>query len=144
MIRHNIQSGRRNTPHGFTLIEMMIVVAIISIISMIAYPAYQDHIVKSYRASAKACVMEHAQFMERYYTTNLRYTGAAPSLACTTESKLNTRYQIALSNLGAATYSITATPIGSQLTLDTQCGMLSVDQAGTRAISGVGTLSSCW
>ena len=56
---------------GFTLIELMVVVAIIAILAAIAYPSYTNHVVKTRRAAATACVMEAAHFMERYYTTNL-------------------------------------------------------------------------
>jgi type IV pilus assembly protein PilE len=60
---------------GFTLIEMMITVAIIGILASIAYPAYQDYVRRAARADAKAVLMETAQFMERHFTTNNAYTG---------------------------------------------------------------------
>ena len=61
---------------GFTLIELLIVIAIIGILAVIAVSTYQDQIVKSRRAAAAACLQEGAQFMERYYTTNLTYANA--------------------------------------------------------------------
>ena len=58
---------------GFTLMELMIVVAIIGILAGIAYPTYQDSVRKSRRADAEAVLLELAQWMERFYTENNRY-----------------------------------------------------------------------
>lgn len=58
---------------GFTLIEILIVVAIVAILAAIAYPSYQDSVRKSRRADARAVLLEAAQFMERFYTENFRY-----------------------------------------------------------------------
>ena len=62
---------RGSVQQGFTLIELMIVVAIIAIIAAIAYPSYINSVVKTKRAAAEGCVSEYANYMERYYTTNL-------------------------------------------------------------------------
>jgi type IV pilus assembly protein PilE len=139
-----MKSSSRNA--GFTLVELMIVVLIIAIIASIAIPSYSRYVVRSYRAAARACMMEYSQFMERSYTTNLTYVAGAPAapLGCATESDLGNRYTMAVGGIAARTYSITATPIGSQLTRDAQCGVLTLDQAGVRGEGGTGTVADCW
>jgi type IV pilus assembly protein PilE len=126
---------------GFTLIEMMIVVAIIAVLAAIALPSYQDYVMRSNRAAATACLMEQVQFMERYYTTNLGYLGAAlPAGGCMTD--LAARYAFALVPT-ATTFTLTATPTTAQK--DTKCGTLSINQAGVKTKTVTATsLSECW
>lgn len=125
---------------GFTLIEVMIVVAIIAILASVALPNYQQHILASNRAAGKACMSEFAQAYERRYTTNMSYAGAAIALGCTAESGLDDRYTIAAAHT-ATTYTVTATPIGAQLK-DTDCGALTLNQSGAKTASGSST--KCW
>ena len=125
---------------GLTLIEIMVVVAIIGILASIALSMYQDNILKSRRRTAQSCLAEQAQFMERYYTTNttvtnnisnsLSYTGATlPTSACVTD--LASYYSISLTTQQAQAFTLTATATGSQ-TGDTECTNLTLDQSATR------------
>jgi len=142
---------------GFTLIEVMIVVAIIAILAMIAYPSYVAYITKSNRKAAEACLSTFANYMERYYTTNLRYdqdTAATPvanalptastDCATTQQTGSNYSYSFVSGSPTASAYTIQATPLNVQLTRDTLCGTLTLNQAGTRTSSGSGQLSQCW
>lgn len=117
---------------GFTLIELMITVAIIAIIAAIAYPSYQESVKRTRRAVAKADLMELANFMERKFTENNTYASVAlPSLG--TE-----HYTVSFSSEQptATTYVIQAAPTGVQAS--DSCGTLTISNTGAT------TPSSCW
>lgn len=144
--------GRALRTAGFTLIEVMIVVAIVGILAGVAYPSYVEHVVKSRRATAAACLHDHAQFMERFNALNLRYDRdaagnavALPALTCAGDlNSGHTHYSFTLTNVAATTYTINAVPQGSQASKDVKCGTLSLNQAGVRAHSGSGSDRDCW
>lgn len=152
---------------GFTLIELMIVVAIIAIIAAIAYPSYINSVVKTKRAAAEGCLSEYANYMERFYTANLRYdqdtAGAAnpvvgtpvpvpQELDCGTPANSGADYSFSIiapppaAGNPTSTYTVTATPTGAQAGRDTKCGALSVNQTGTRtdATGTPGGSPDCW
>jgi type IV pilus assembly protein PilE len=144
---------RRST--GFTLVELMIVVAIIAVLAAIALPTYTSYITKTRRAAAKGCLSEYANYMERYYTTNLRYDqdtqstpvpNALPTFDCagTQQTGNYYKYDFPTGAASVSTYVIEAVPQSTQATKDTLCGTLKLDQAGTRKITGTGTVAQCW
>ena len=146
---------------GFTLIEVMIVVAIIGILAAVAYPSYQDYTLRAGRADGKAKLMEILQAQERFYSQNQRYIAALngnPSAAPPTGLGYATnpvisdegRYSIAAAACGAGAGQtiascviLTATPIGAQAN-DAACGNLTLNSRGERGRSGNGDLDACW
>jgi type IV pilus assembly protein PilE len=147
--RRSSRPSHRRTAAGFTLVELIIVVLIIAVLAAIAYPAYQDSVVKTRRGAAKSCLLESEMFMQRFYTTNLRYdqTLAAVAVvlpACTAGADVTNHYTVTLGGLAARTYTLTATPQGLQATKDTDCGTLSINQLGTKTKTGTQTLDYCW
>lgn len=128
--------GRRRLK-GFTLLELMIVVAIVAILAAIALSSYGFANVKARRGAAKGCLEQSAQYMERYYTTNFTYVGAkGPADVC--DAEVLKYYDFPAPTLAATTYILTAQPTSNQD--DSVCGTLTLDQVGTKTPSTEG----CW
>lgn len=124
---------------GFTLIEVMVVIAILGIISAIAYPNYTEYVRRSYRSEAQTGLLQAAQWMERAATA----TGTYPLTAKFPDNLKSVpadRYNISLVSNGS-TYTLTATAKGSQSS--DKCGDFTLTHHGTRGNSK-GTTSDCW
>ncbi|MEI7465715.1 MAG: type IV pilin protein [Burkholderiales bacterium] len=136
---------------GFTLIELMVAVAIVGILGALAYPAYADQVVRTRRAAATGCLMELAQFMERSYANNLRYDQNAggvattlPAVSCLNDLSGSYSFAFATSQPTARTFTIQATPAGTQAARDAKCGTLSINQANSKGRSGTAAVAECW
>ncbi|MCS6787332.1 MAG: type IV pilin protein [Thiobacillaceae bacterium] len=134
---------------GFTLLELLVAVAIVAILSTVAIVSYQEHIRRSARAEAKAVLLEAAAFMERFYTANGRYTTdaagtTAPALTGLTQSPKEgqARYTISFQAIAAQSYVLRAQPTGTHS--DPDCGTLTLTHTGVRGATGPKGTTECW
>ena len=119
---------------GFTLIELMIVVAVIGILATIAYPSYQDYIRKARRIDAQGVMLDIQLQQEKYRVNHVSY-GSLTDLG----SFLSDYYTFAISGNTASAYTITATAkSGTSQASDTGCTSMTVNQASAK------TPDSCW
>lgn len=137
---------------GFTLIELMITVAVIGILAAVAYPSYTQYIVRANRSAAQSFISglanKQAQYLldARQYATTMTLLGYPDAASIPTEVSKN--YAITIDPIDNSatppTYTIKATPTATQLTRDAACGTLTINQAGTKGITGTGTVAGCW
>jgi type IV pilus assembly protein PilE len=139
--------------NGFTLIELMVTVAIIGILAGIAYPGYQDSVMKSRRADAKGALLGLANAMERHFTVKNTYLGAgttdgntgSPTIFSTTSpvDGGTPYYNLTIDDtVTASSYTLKAEPIGAQA--KDKCGTLSLTQTGARGVSTALAVTDCW
>jgi type IV pilus assembly protein PilE len=132
-------NAKNTAERGFTLIELMITVAIIGILVAIGLPSYNSAMRKSHRSEAQAALMDIASRQQQMLVDTRRYVATVAELNTTVPTKVSARYTVAIT-LGAGvkpTFTATATPTGDQAK-DTSCAPLSIDQNGTKLPA------NCW
>ena len=141
---------------GFTLIELMIAVAIMGILATIAYPSYTSYVIKAKRSDAKAALLQVQLAEEKYRANCLQYaTAIGTAMSCVTggnhtligsTTSPDSYYTIAITAGTATTYTVTAAPLPPFT--DATCGIFAVNQAGKTTSSSVQTtpakVTECW
>lgn len=163
----NRVSRLRAPARGFTLLEILIVVALVAVLAVVAVPSYTQYLVRGQRSAAKAALLQAADMLERAYTSNGCYnyanpadcqsqSGTATSLGAYANAPTDTtRYTYAIApTLNAQSFSLTATPCGAGASCpagsnssftDPDCGALTITNAGARTITGTTlTAEQCW
>ncbi len=139
-IRQRAQAAR-----GFTLIELMITVAIVAILVAIAYPSYVQYIVRSNRSAAESFMQEVAAAQERFLLDNRAYAPDLTTLqyASNVPANVAANYTFLLTASSVPpSYQLVASPQNSQQANDTACGQLTLTNTGSKTASG--SASNCW
>jgi type IV pilus assembly protein PilE len=129
-----------NQKQGFSLIELMITIAIVGILASIAYPLYTGYLNKSHRAQAQQNLLLLSQKMELFHARHHNYTNATLQSIAPPDVLNNRYYRYAITELTTTSYLLAATPINT----DKKCGILTLDQLGENGRSGSAPLQECW
>ena len=138
---------------GVTLIELMIVLVILAVIAGYAYPAYMGYVVDTKRTAATSVLLQVADRQQQFFMDNKRFTNDLTNLGFAANPLVigddgqpaagsDSTYSVALSNITATTYTITAAPLNGQAARDAECGSLTLNQALLKGSSGGG--DDCW
>jgi type IV pilus assembly protein PilE len=132
---------------GFTLIELMVTVAIVAILAAVAYPSYTSHIRKARRTEAKAALLKIQVEQEKYFLSNNQY-GTLANLNTSLGLKVedtnyyteNKYYKVSFVSQDNTSYEAKADATGTQQSSDTDCLMFTIKSDGTRTP----TTGGCW
>jgi len=131
---------------GFTIIELLIVVAVIGVLAAIAMPMYRDYVVRANRSDAIIALTELANLQEKFYSNEFSYTSTISDLNYPTVSPEGW-YQLSVTTGAVVDYTLTATPAGTQDTDDDTCQQFTLNSFGQRAAEDGGgndTTQECW
>ncbi len=134
-----------NKQRGFTLVEIMIVVAMVAILATIAVGSYRDSAVRAHRAAAVSYMLEVSNMQERYLLDNRDYAPDMATLGAVPPAEVSDFYTVTTADDNGASnvpsYYVRAVPKGSQATSDTSCGTMELDNLGNRSDAGG---DRCW
>jgi type IV pilus assembly protein PilE len=132
--------------NGFTLVELMVSVAIVGILAGIAYPSYINYTRRTNRTDATRTMTQSSQQLERCYSQSFTYLGCPTAPAGTTTTPEG-YYQIVINPDSATHYAITATPVGGSQLTDSDCAQFTLNSSGTQGAtdsSSADTTKKCW
>ncbi|RZL87891.1 MAG: prepilin-type N-terminal cleavage/methylation domain-containing protein [Variovorax sp.] len=137
---------RSKQVRGFTLIELMVTVAIVAILAAIAYPSYTNYITRSNRSAAQGYMLEVSNLQQRYLLDARTYAASLAALNMTVPSNVSPNYTIETAPVGTTPpgFTVTATPKGNQLARDTACLILTIDETGKKTATGSNGVPGCW
>lgn len=140
-----LRAPRRLSEPGFTLIELMIAVAVVAILAAIAIPSYNRYVLRSNRSAAESVMMDIASAQERYMIDNRSYAASTTALGYTLPDTVSSNYKIDTAPVAGPPpgFTVTATPIGTVQVGDTWCNVLTYSSDGTKAANGT-TPATCW
>lgn len=140
---------------GFSLIELLIVIAITAILASFAYPSYENYLIKIHRLDGQTALIDLANRMEQSYAKELTYTNATISKNPKTDvlaSNLSAEghYILSIEKATDTTYNLKATPIGAEAMYDLDCQSLTFNNVGVKGITNgpkgtpLGSIEKCW
>ena len=136
-------SGNKPWRFGFTLIELMVVVAVVALLTAIAYPAYLDQVRKARRAEGKVVILQTVQNIERFYTLNNNYASSVTSVVGASGVLSEHGFYTVTSTASDATsYTLAAAPRLGQGS--DRCQTLIINQTGAKSTSNGLSVTECW
>ena len=145
-MRSGKHAGRRGCAAGFTLIELMITVAVMGVLAAIAYPSYMNYVARGNRSAAQSFMLEVTSRQERYLLDARQYAADFAPLGMTVPDTVSPNYSVTITNVTGPPpgYVVQAAPIGGQADNDANCGTLTIDGTGAKGASGPGGVANCW
>ena len=137
---------RKHQVLGFTLIELMITVAILAILARIGYASYMKSVISANRSDATTALINWSQVLERCYTQNFYYENSTSDCSAPTANNTYSanKYYSITGTRTATTYTLTATPVtGTIQSRDSSCTQFTLDNTGSRG-SSPSAASVCW
>lgn len=130
----------RRVSDGFTLLELVVVMAIAAILAAIAIPNYSEYVMRSHRSEAQSFISDVASRQSQFFLDRRSYAGTVAGLNMIPPAEVAARYNVAIAVVAGppAGFQVSATPIGAQAT--DRCGVLTIDQANNRTAVG----PRCW
>jgi len=125
---------------GFTLIELVVVMAVAAILAAIAVPNYSEYVMRSHRSAVQSFISDVASRQSQFFLDRRNYAATVAALNLTEPADVTARYTVAIAVVAGppAGFQVSATPTGAQAT--DRCGLLTIDQAGNRTA----ITNRCW